>query len=309
MSSRLDKLPPSPSPAPGSESSPGRAALPADGSLPHAESGRAPYTGEWPPVSLFHLRPPYRERIPLRSVEVAAREELPLGSVLGVEARGTVPHWPELERAIQTLRSQAVATPVVLMIDPQAEDLLFVATRVARLPVRAVLFRGEPIDATLRRQITHPSRLADDVVEWLSLRGIRLTPMTAELIRQIFARAPAHREIVPLLREMGNPESSARFRCRKKRLPSPGRWLHAARALGTAFRMQAEPGRPLLRLAHELGYADHSALSNQMLRVFRMRPGEVRRILGWEGLLDRWLVAEAGKGRGSPVARDVGGSN
>ncbi len=198
---------------------------------------------------------------------------------------------------VLSVRRQAVACPVVLMIDPQAEDLLFAATRMARLPVRAVLFRGEPIPGTLRRQITRPPNLAEDVVEWMGLRGVRLTPVTAHLIRQIFARASDYQEIVPLLREMGNPESSARFRCRKKRLPSPGRWLHAARALNAAFRIQSDQGRSLLRIAQELGYADHSALSNQMLRVFRLRPGAVRKILGWEALLDRWIAAEAGKRR------------
>lgn len=257
-----------------------------------------------PSISLFHLRPPYAEASPYRLLGGAERDPLPFGAILGVEIRGSVPDWSELERTILALRRQAVAAPLVLVIDPEAEDLIFVATRVARLPVRAVLFRGEPLDGTLRRQITRPSSLPDDVVEWLSLRGTRLTPMTAELIRQIFAHASEHHEIVSLLREMGNPESSARFRCRKKRLPSPGRWLHAARALNTAFRMQAEPSRPLLQLAHELGYADHSALSNQMLRVFRMRPGAVRRILGWEWLLDRWLAAEAGKTRKPARPRD-----
>lgn len=247
------------------------------------------------PVSFFRLAPPYRERIGLRS-PVAMASELPFGSVLGVEVSGAAGAWSEVEGAIEVARRQAVVVPVVLMIDPEGHDLLLLASRVARLPARAVLFRGGEIPAALRQQMTQPASLPDDVVEWLAMRGTRLTPMTAHLIRQIFARAPDHSEVVPLLREMGNPESSARFRCRKKRLPSPGRWLHVARALRAAFRIQAEPDRPLLGLAHELGYADHSALSNQMQRIFRLRPGEIRKVLGWEWLLDRWLAAEAEKG-------------
>ena len=261
---------------------------------------RALHPGRASGISLFSLRPPYTDRLALRAPEGSEAEALAFGAIVGIEVWGPVTDWSELERTIVSLRRRWVASPLVLTIDPQAEDLLFVATRVARLPVRAVLFRGEPISDTLRRQVTRPSNLAEDVVEWLGLRGVRLTPVTAHLIRQIFARAPNFHEIVPLLREMGNPESSARFRCRKKRLPSPGRWLHAARALNAAFRIQAEQGRSLLRIAQDLGYADHSALSNQMLRVFRLRPGAVRRILGWEPLLDRWLAAEAGKSRRSP---------
>lgn len=265
--------------------------------------------GPSPLLSLFHLPPPYAQRTPLRFPAGPSRDPLPFGTVVGIEVGGTIHDWAAFEQAILAVRRQAVTAPLVLMIDPRAEDLIFFATRVARLPVRAVLFRGESFDRTLRRQLTHPSNLAEDVVEWLALRGTRLTPVTAHLIRQIFARAPDYHEVVPLLREMGNPESSARFRCRKKRLPSPGRWLHAARALRTAFRMQAEPDRPLLALAHELGYADHSALSNQMLRVFRLRPGAVRRILGWEWLLDRWLAEEAGKARRPPARRDRADEN
>lgn len=268
----------------------------------------APALGTAPGMSLFRLAPPYVDRLPLRDVPRAG-EELPFGSAIGVEVTLSTPNWAEVERTVQAVRRQIVVVPVVLMIDPRAEDLLLVAARVARLPVRAVLFRGEPIPVTLRKQMTRPANLAEDVVDWLGLRGVRLTPMTAHMIRQIFARAGDFREVVPLLREMGNPESSARFRCRKKRLPSPGRWLHVARALDTAFRIQADPERPLLGLAHDLGYADHSALSNQMHRIFRLRPGAIRRTLGWEWLLDRWLTAEAQKVRRPSRRGDAAASN
>lgn len=264
---------------------------------PELRSSPTHAPGRGSPSAIFRITPPYEERSHVRPGSATGGEPLPFGSILGLEITGTSLHWTEIETAIHTLRRRHVSAPIVLMIDPRTEDLLFVASRVARLPVRAVLFRGEPISAALRQQLTHPANLPEDVVEWLMLRGIRLTPTTAHMIRQIFLRAADYREVVPLLRDMGNPESSARFRCRKKRLPSPGRWLHAARALSTAFRIQSAPDRSLLSLAHEAGYGDHSALSNQMQRVFRMRPGEIRKVLGWEWLLDRWLAAEAGKHR------------
>ena len=259
-------------------------------SVPTPEAGRNPR------LVPFRIAPPYQERVSLRAAP-GTDMEVPFGSVLGLEVTGAASDWLEIERAVDTLRRLSTVTPVVLMIDPHAQDLLYVASRAARLPVRAVLFRGEPTAGPLRQQMTQPARLETDVLEWLALRGVRLTPMTAHLIGQIFSHASRYNEVVPLLRDLGNPESSARFRCRKKRLPSPGRWLHVARALRAAFRIQAEPNRSLLALAHELGYSDHSALSNQMQRVFRLRPGEIRKVLGWEWLLDRWLVAEAAKSR------------
>jgi hypothetical protein len=39
------------------------------------------------------------------------------------------------------------------------------------------------------------------------------------------------------------------------------------------------------------GYSDHSALCHQLRRTFHIRPAALRRLLGWEWLLSRWLVA------------------
>jgi hypothetical protein len=54
-----------------------------------------------------------------------------------------------------------------------------------------------------------------------------------------------------------------------------------------------------------LGYSDHSALSHQLRRLFGMRTEVIRRNLGWEWLLDAWLVrwstcVAAPRGRGHP---------
>lgn len=277
-------------------------------SPPDPRPVRPPAETACPGILHFQIPPPYAQHVYFRPAPVSAADRLPFGTVLGIEVTSPTLGWPQVEKAVRSLAQGAASAPVVLMIDPASEDLLFVASRVARLPVRAVLFRDEPITAPLRKQLTRPPSLPDDVVDWLALRGTRLTPMTRHLIREIFVHAREYHEIVPLLRALGNPESSARFRCRKKRLPSPGRWLHVARALDSAFHIQAEPGRSLLSLARELGYADHSALSNQMLRVFRLRPGEIRRILGWEWLMERWLTAETAKraGRARSVTPGAG---
>jgi AraC-like DNA-binding protein len=157
--------------------------------------------------------------------------------------------------------------------------------------VRAVLLRGQAPALPLRRQLTRPINLPDQVVDWLASRGLRMSPALADLLRQIFASARHHHELSSLCREIGAVESSARFRCSKKRLPSPSRWLQAARGLHAIFRLQAEPERSLLHIALDLGYADHSALSHQIQRTFRVRPGAVRGVLGWEWLMDRWLAS------------------
>jgi hypothetical protein len=57
-----------------------------------------------------------------------------------------------------------------------------------------------------------------------------------------------------------------------------------------ALWLQRTPSTPLLAVAMRLGYCDHSALSHQLRRLFGMRTGIIRRSLGWEWLLDAWLV-------------------
>jgi AraC-like DNA-binding protein len=115
--------------------------------------------------------------------------------------------------------------------------------------------------------------------------------MVASLLREIFARAATSPDLSTLLAQVGMAESSARFRLHKRLLPTPSRWFQAARALHSVMRVQAEPNRSLLRIAHEFGYADHSALSQLVHRSFRVRPGAVRGTLGWEWLMHRWICS------------------
>jgi AraC-like DNA-binding protein len=235
--------------------------------------------------SVLLLPPPYTRTVPLHGR--AAIQPAP-ASLLVVELHGAAA-WPALEQEIRVLRQRFPCCPIALQIDPGIDDLYYVIVRASRLPVRAVLLRGAASPSLLRRHLAQPPALADDVVEWLQLRGIRMSPALAYLVWQIFARAPHHSELATLCREIGVVESSARFRFHKKSLPPPSRWLQMARALYAALRIQAEPDKPLLRLALELGYSDHSALSHQIHRTFRLRASAIRQLLGWEWLLDRWL--------------------
>ena len=64
-------------------------------------------------------------------------------------------------------------------------------------------------------------------------------------------------------------------------------------ALNLTDKKVAEEKSPLLTLAVECGYSDHSSLSRQSLRLFGARPGVIRRTLGWEWLMHRWLTRAA----------------
>lgn len=239
------------------------------------------------PYPLWTVQPPYdRDRL----IGGLSADALAAGTVLIMDVH-PVPRDPAtLESALRAVKARLPSTPVLLRAAADIDDLLTLATIGGALRSQGVVLRGQPLAAALRAQLTRPSNLPEQVATWLASKGVRTAPALADLIRQIFARAPFHTEISSLCREIGAVESSARFRCSKKRLPPPSRWLQAARALHASLRLQADPDRALLPLALELGYADHSALSHQIRRTFGVRPGEVRRVLGWEWLLDRWFL-------------------
>lgn len=247
------------------------------------------------PYPLSCALPPYeRERL----ISTGLPRELPPGAVLIIDVAPVPRDTARLDDALRRMRASAPSTPLVLRAAADIDDLLRLATEGVRLPTQGVVLRGQALASALRGQLTRPRDLPEEVTAWLTLKGVRMAPALTDLIRQIFARAPRHSEISSLCREIGAVESSARFRCSKKRLPPPSRWLQAARALHACLRLQAHPDRALLPLALELGYADHSALSHQLRRTFSVRPGEVRRTLGWEWLLDRWFDRARGRALG-----------
>lgn len=243
------------------------------------------------PASL--LRPPYDRFEAVPNPVSLGTTPLHSGTIVALQVGHDRADLTLLPRWVPLVRLCVPTAPVILRLPGgSGQEMPHLARRAGSLRVRAVLTPEEPIAGTLRRILTDPDELPSSVVEWLTLRGIPSSPMLGHLIHQIFSHSGRHAEVADLLRTIGEPETSARFRFRKKGLPSPRRWLQAARALRIAMRIQAEPQLPLLRIALELGYGDHSALSQAVMRSFRVRPVRLRGTLGWEWLLDRWLSAE-----------------
>jgi len=220
--------------------------------------------------------------------EVDATKIVP-GSVLALHITARTIDWSECSETVRGLRHRLPSVPVVLSLGPDIPDGLFLAGQAARASVRAVVSGSAPLGESLRRPLTDTQTLGADVVEWLGLFGLRLTPTLNHLVAHIFSDAPRYREVADLLRGIGAAESSTRFRFRKKGLPAPSRWLQAARGVHAALRIQLEPERSILAHACELGYSDHSALCHQMRRLFGTTPAVVRETLGWEWLLERWV--------------------
>ena len=241
---------------------------------------------------ILHLKPPYTPGAMTVMVREVDASKIVPGSVLAVHIASRNIDWASCSETVNGLRRKMPAVPVVLSLGPEIHDGLFIASQAGRASVRAVVSANAPLGESLRRPLTSIANLGPDVVEWLTLFGIRLTPTVSYLVSQIFIDAPRYTEVRALLKSIGAAESSTRFRFRKKGLPAPSRWLQAARALHAALRIQLEPEKSILSHACGLGYSDHSALCHQMKRTFGTTPAAVRETLGWEWLLERWVRAE-----------------
>lgn len=243
------------------------------------------------PLPIYFVQPPYECPQRVTHLSRLSPERLAPGTLFLLEVGRPDAAWPILQRAVPRLRQTFRGIPLVLWLpeDGRVAELAQLSRRVGHLGVRAELMKFEPVASTLRAVLTNPMGLERDVVEWLSMRGVRLTPDLAYLLEQVFLLAPQYRTLAGILTALRVPASSVGAKFSKRRLPPPSTWLHLAHALHAALRLQAEPRESVFRVALELGYSDHSALSRQLIRNFRMRPSEIRETLGWEWLLDRWL--------------------
>ena len=236
----------------------------------------------------FLLQPPYTSLLAIRSAADLEEGHLTPGSIAGVRTTAMT-QWSELQPIIIDLRQRLPAAPLVITTAGAAGHQLLWSGRAYHAGVRAIFPEGQEMQPVLRAALTCPDLLADDVVDWLLMRRVRLTPAIASLLKEIFLRAREVPDLTTLLADANLAESSARFRLHKRLLPTPSRWFQLARAVHTVLRLQAEPEKPLLKIAHDFGYADHSALSQLVYRAFRVRPGAVRGTVGWEWLMHRWI--------------------
>jgi AraC-like DNA-binding protein len=249
------------------------------------------------PPSVFRLAPPYQVFEAVPDPAELAPEVLPDASVLAVHLPAPQETWSEAARLVPRLRARFPAAPVVLRVGRGGDQAADWARRAGGIHVRAVLLDDEPPFPRLRRVLTDATDLPDQIERWLPVRLPGLPPAVAHLIGGIVRGAPGCAEVGELLAGLGHAERTARTWFRRAGVPGPGKWLAAAHAVRAALRLQAEEGAPLLALAVECGYSDHSSLSRQSLRLFGLRPGAIRGTLGWEWLLDRWLRRASVPGR------------
>lgn len=243
-----------------------------------------------PPVALDAriLEPPFSRGRRVR--DPAGGIELERGGLLLVTPSSPELDWTGLRREIGTLRRRIPTASLVLRVpDGWVVESVHLIRRAGELHVRGVVVGECDLVETLRPVLTNPTDLSSEIREWLTIRGVPVPGSAWDLLEPIIRASRHHRELRNVTKLLDVGARTVRARFRKAGLPSPGRWLQVARALRAALEVQGEPDRPLLTIAVERGYSDHSSLSRQILRLFGLRPRRIRETLGWEWLVDRWL--------------------
>ena len=167
-------------------------------------------------------------------------------------------------------------------------------------PSAVLPFHPEPdvddLAALLRKP---PEDLAVELTDYVAWRGFQLDRETVHLIRRIVSLSADLRSITALCRSLYMSRRALGRRFVSRGLPVPSHWLHFARLLRVAIRLQNSDDS-VLSVGFEVGYPDAFSLSNQMLRLTGFRPSEARAFLGWEWLLEAWLRKEADEGALAP---------
>ncbi|MGI9627953.1 MAG: helix-turn-helix domain-containing protein [Longimicrobiales bacterium] len=161
----------------------------------------------------------------------------------------------------------------------------------------------DPIEVSLVLRRPPPS-LPASVSEYLAWRGLRTDQATARVIGRIVELSENVQTITALARSLYMSRRALGRRFMTRTLPVPSHWLHMSRLLRATIRLQNSESS-LFSVACELGYPDGFSLSNQMSRLCGVRPSEVRERLGWEWVLEAWLMRE--RDAGGLVCRGMGG--
>jgi AraC-like DNA-binding protein len=191
------------------------------------------------------------------------------------------------------LRRRCPGLPFVLWpaLDDEA-GALAAAVRARALGIRAAIAGSPPDPAVLRRQLTDTSDLSEHVVRWLGDAGYVDDPDVLNFLKRVFAkarqeRASEHRTAYAL----GMSPRGLRADFAARGLPPPSGFLKLALRLEDGLAIQAAPDLSLAEVAFERGFGngDREALRATMKRTFGIPSTRIRKLLGAEPLLARWI--------------------
>jgi AraC-like DNA-binding protein len=238
--------------------------------------------------------PPYRTYLPVD------RSWMPVS----FPARGHFLLWTieelQQEDELEWVFRRPPGIPLVVLLPPPAEivRLGHLVRAIPHLHPRAVLpFTAAALDPEHFRLFlgAPPHHMPEAVTDYLIRRRLFATPAAALRIRRVFEHALSVASVAALARRLHVTRRTLGRQLAADGLPAPSRWLQFARLLRVALHI-ATDRQPLLRLAARAGYPDSFTMSNQMKRMLDCRPSELRGVLGWEWLVESWLLNEVRRG-------------
>ena len=202
---------------------------------------------------------------------------------------------PDQMANFEALRYKPLGLPLIVLLPPPAQirSVLELLPLVRNLSPRMILPHGL-VDTPYRlRQIlaSPPRAIPATVTDYLVRRGLLRTKRAAREFQRIVELAPETRSISALSRRMYTSRRTLGRHLISTGMPVPSHCLHFARLFHVALQLQNDDAA-VFRIASRLGYADGFTMSNQMKRLIGYRPSEVRGLLGWEWVVEAWLVKE-----------------
>lgn len=188
----------------------------------------------------------------------------------------------EASPAVDTIRTIREDTLDCAFIGRPAADARSVdrnlQRRLGAVGVRAFVPDGAS-PTVLRRTLQHAGFLPNDVSLWVRLR----------------LRRPGVQAVAPVLGRLACGESindAAVDTCRKTLetgVPTVHKWKMAGKVMPALHRLQTEPGTTVESAARGSPYSTPGSFGRACRNLFAASPSTIRRRLGWEWLLDRFV--------------------
>lgn len=242
------------------------------------------------PSNLSRFEPPYERLVPQPLV--------PIGNVQ--DWRGCAVVWRVTEAAAQWteyewLVHRPYGLPLFILL-PHVDEIdraVPLLRRLRELRPRAVIpgaILGTPDH--MRALLSAPPRsLAAAITEYLAHRGVLRNEETRKEVQRLLELSGEITSVTQLARRMYTSRRSLGRHFAGRGLPVPSHWLQVGRLLHACTHLQCER-TAAFRIAARMRYPDGFTMSNQMKRLLGFRPSEVRRLLGWEWIVEAWLERE-----------------
>jgi len=241
-------------------------------------------------LHLARFAPPYERLTPQ-----------PLAPLAGLaEWRGCALVWQLSDAATQWeeynwLAQRPAGLPLMILL-PHPDDIegtVPLLRRIRELRPRAVVpgaVLGTP--EHLRALLAAPPRsVAGTVTDYLRLRGVLASEPARREVQRVLELSVEVVSISQLARRLYTSRRTLGRHFAEWGLPVPSHWLQFGRLLHVCLHLHADH-TAVFRLAARARYPDGFTLSNQMKRLIGYRPSEVRRLLGWEWIVEAWLEKE-----------------